>query len=697
MLVVEREVVGDARDRVWTSPPPRSSALTSSPVAAFTSGGPPRKIVPVPRTITVSSLIAGTYAPPAVRRAHDERDLGDPGGRHPGLVVEDPAEVVAVREDVGLERQERAAAVDEVDARQPVLERDLLRPEVLLDRHRVVGAALDRRVVGDDDARRPLDRPDPGDDPGARGVAVVQPGRGERAQLEERRAGVEQPVDPLPDGQLAALAMAGDRPVVAAGAAFGDGGLAGAQVGDERGHRIVVGARLGARRVEAAPQDGHRGKDRSEPASARPASARRCEACPRSSCAWSSGPASSPARRSGCSRRRRHRSPVPVSSSASSVPEPATTPEPLPTPEPFPLLSIETKGGECPSGLCTRLVNVEGDGRLHEVIPKDQVIGRAPPALVDALQVEIERADYRLILSQPFTGTCPTAYDGQQLIYTFHVSTGDRTVDTCKVAIDPDRSALRRGQRGHPGRRRLTGLSERTRGRPASRRRGRSSGSDSRGRTRGSGSPGPSPRISTETSRRTRQIGSAGTGRHERRPRARPIAAATSASWTGSGDTALNGPLASGLSIAIVMIPTTSSTWTQLIHWRPEPSRPPTRRRNGRTSRSRAFAIQPDHEPVPDDRDPDAQLLCHASGRFPLVAEVGEEARRAVVSLRRRGRVEPLVAVRARDVDEDGRPALPGNRRIASTIVRVGPAGSRGSPAGDPASRVAARRGRPSR
>jgi hypothetical protein len=131
-------------------------------------------------------------------------------------------------------------------------------------------------------------------------------------------------------------------------------------------------------------------------------------------------------------------SPVPVSSSAPSVPEPAGTPEPLPTPEPFPLLSIETKGGECPSGLCTRLVNVEGDGRLHEVIPKDQVIGQAPPALVDALQVEIERANYRMILSQPHTGTCPTAYDGQQLIYTFHVSTGDRTVDTCKVAIDPN-------------------------------------------------------------------------------------------------------------------------------------------------------------------------------------------------------------------------------------------------------------------
>ena len=44
--------------------------MTTSPVAAFTSGGPPRKIVPWLRTMTASSLIAGTYAPPAV---HDPR------------------------------------------------------------------------------------------------------------------------------------------------------------------------------------------------------------------------------------------------------------------------------------------------------------------------------------------------------------------------------------------------------------------------------------------------------------------------------------------------------------------------------------------------------------------------------------------------------------------------------------------------
>jgi hypothetical protein len=46
--------------RVCTSPPPRSSALTTSPVAAFTSGGPPRKMVPWFLTMMASSLMAGT-------------------------------------------------------------------------------------------------------------------------------------------------------------------------------------------------------------------------------------------------------------------------------------------------------------------------------------------------------------------------------------------------------------------------------------------------------------------------------------------------------------------------------------------------------------------------------------------------------------------------------------------------------------
>jgi hypothetical protein len=100
-------------------------------------------------------------------------------------------------------------------------------------------------------------------------------------------------------------------------------------------------------------------------------------------------------------------------------------------------VSVETRGGECASGLCSHLLNIEADGRIHEVIPKDEVLGNVSPELVDALQVEVERANYQLIRSRPFIGTCPTAYDGQETIYTFHVSRGDQVIASCKVAIDP--------------------------------------------------------------------------------------------------------------------------------------------------------------------------------------------------------------------------------------------------------------------
>jgi hypothetical protein len=77
-------------------------------------------------------------------RAHHHRDLRDAGGRHVGLVVEDAAEMIAIGKHLGLVRQVGTAGIDQVDARQPVLSRDLLHAKVLLHRHRIVGAALDR-------------------------------------------------------------------------------------------------------------------------------------------------------------------------------------------------------------------------------------------------------------------------------------------------------------------------------------------------------------------------------------------------------------------------------------------------------------------------------------------------------------------------------------------------------------------------
>jgi len=129
---------------------------------------------------------------------------------------------------------------------------------------------------------------------------------------------------------------------------------------------------------------------------------------------------------------------------AFTTPSPSASPVESPppstvasTPFAFPLVSVETRGGECPEGSCNRLLNIEADGRIHQVIPRDRIVGSVPPEVIDALRTEVEAADYLAIRSHPFTGECPTAVDGQEIVYTFHVTTGDREIASCEIEIDP--------------------------------------------------------------------------------------------------------------------------------------------------------------------------------------------------------------------------------------------------------------------
>src|SRR4029450_1174033 len=115
-----------------------------------------------------------------------------------------------IREDLGLEREECAARVDEVEARKPVLLRDLLRTQVLLDGQREVRAPLHGGFVPAAPALPPFDDADPGDDPGRGRLPVVDIPRREGVQLEERGAGIEEQVDPLTRGELPTRAVALD-------------------------------------------------------------------------------------------------------------------------------------------------------------------------------------------------------------------------------------------------------------------------------------------------------------------------------------------------------------------------------------------------------------------------------------------------------------------------------------------------------
>ena len=95
-------------------------------------------------------------------RAHNGRELRDARLRHSGLVEEDPAEVVPVRENLVLQREISPAGIDQVTARQPERGGNFLRPEVLFHCYREVRAAFYCRVIGDHHAVPSLDLADAG-------------------------------------------------------------------------------------------------------------------------------------------------------------------------------------------------------------------------------------------------------------------------------------------------------------------------------------------------------------------------------------------------------------------------------------------------------------------------------------------------------------------------------------------------------
>ena len=128
---------------------------------------------------------------------HYHRDLSNAQRAHLRLVVKDAAKMLTVRKHIVLIWQVGTARVHQVDARQVVLLRNLLRTQVLFNRHGVVGTALHRCVVAHHQAVNATDAANARDDACARRAvgAVTVRVHGEGGQwreLKKRRARVKQ-------------------------------------------------------------------------------------------------------------------------------------------------------------------------------------------------------------------------------------------------------------------------------------------------------------------------------------------------------------------------------------------------------------------------------------------------------------------------------------------------------------------------
>ena len=87
---------------------------------------------------------------------------------------------------------------------------------MLLDGSRVIGAALDGRVVGDDDAFLAGYPADAGHDAGAGDLVIVHAIGGKLRQFKERGAGIQQAANAVAYQQLATPQMLVPGPIAAA-------------------------------------------------------------------------------------------------------------------------------------------------------------------------------------------------------------------------------------------------------------------------------------------------------------------------------------------------------------------------------------------------------------------------------------------------------------------------------------------------
>jgi hypothetical protein len=101
-----------------------------------------------------------------------------------------------------------------------------------------------------------------------------------------------------------------------------------------------------------------------------------------------------------------------------------------------PLLSVETRGGECFAAPCGMTVFLDRDGSVHAAAKPPNTLGSIPVDQMQTLSALIATTDFSVIRARPFTGECPTAFDGQEIVFTFAAPSGPQRIGTCEVDVD---------------------------------------------------------------------------------------------------------------------------------------------------------------------------------------------------------------------------------------------------------------------
>ena len=100
------------------------------------------------------------------------------------------------------------------------------------------------------------------------------------------------------------------------------------------------------------------------------------------------------------------------------------------------LLKVEISGGLCPGNVtCSSRISIQGDGSWTT---ESNTKGKISLSKIEKLENLIDSTDFAIMKERKFTGTCPTAYDGQESIYTFYTLSREERISSCETNIDND-------------------------------------------------------------------------------------------------------------------------------------------------------------------------------------------------------------------------------------------------------------------
>ena len=103
------------------------------------------------------------------------------------------------------------------------------------------------------------------------------------------------------------------------------------------------------------------------------------------------------------------------------------------------LVSVMSHGGLCPIGVeCKREFTVYRSGTYIS----SEKNGTLSPDELKELVRQITNADFASVESKKFTGTCPTAFDGNELVFIFYAQT-KHIIPSCTYVVDMEASPFK--------------------------------------------------------------------------------------------------------------------------------------------------------------------------------------------------------------------------------------------------------------